>query len=162
RVAIRLWGSPHALEPEELSLEIEVALVRPGPLHNIEPFLGEVIARVVLTLGDAEHLEFTLVPADHKVDAETSFADVVDGYKLLCGDQWVEQRRMHCAKDNEAFGSRKQTGSPGDGLERCAMKIGFPPVALPAADRQHEIDPGLLGHARESEAIGPVCRPTFR
>jgi hypothetical protein len=90
RVPIRLRKGPHALEPEELSIEIEVAPLRPSAFDDIEPFLREIVARVVLALSDAEHLELALVPADHKVDAEASFANMVGGHELLRRYQRME------------------------------------------------------------------------
>ena len=54
------------------AVEIEVVMLGPGALDDVEPFLGEIVAGVVLALGDAEHLELALVPADDEIDAEAS------------------------------------------------------------------------------------------
>src|SRR5262245_64663167 len=128
----------HALEVEEPSVEIEIAAFRPGPLDDIEPFLGKIVARVVLALGHPEHLELALVPSDHEIDAEASFTDVVGGHEFLGRDQRVEQGRMHRAEYGHALGRREEADGPGDGLQRAAVKIGVAAVTLPAADRQHE------------------------
>ena len=69
---------------------------------DVEPLLRVIVARVVLALADAEHLELALVPADHEVDAETAFADVVDGDEFLRGDHRIEQRRVHGAEHRDA------------------------------------------------------------
>ena len=91
RAAERLGIGAHALEPQEVPVEIERVRLRPRLLDGIEPFLGEVVARVVLALGDAEHFELALVPADHQIDAEATFADMIGGDELLGGDQRMEQ-----------------------------------------------------------------------
>ena len=62
-----------------LPCEIEILAVRPGQLDDLDPFLGVVVALVVLALLDAEHVELVLVPADHEVEAEAALADVVGG-----------------------------------------------------------------------------------
>src|SRR5207247_10432090 len=82
-VAVRLGKRAYALELQELSFEIELAAFRPGSLDHIEPLLGERVACIMLALGDAEHLELTLVPPDHQIDAEAPFAAVVRGHEFL-------------------------------------------------------------------------------
>jgi len=47
--------------------EIEVLLRTPGKLDCVEPFLSKFVARLVVALLDAEHLELVLVPADDEV-----------------------------------------------------------------------------------------------
>src|SRR5262245_55577310 len=160
--AERLGIRAHALEPQELSVEIERVRVRPRLLDGVEPFLREVVARVVLALGDAEHLELALVPADHEIDAEATFADMVGGDEFLGGDQRMEQRRVHGAEHGHALRHGEEAHRPGDGLERAAVKIGLAAIALPAADRQHEVDAGLVGHAGEAGAVRPARGPALR
>ena len=152
----------HALELEELSVEIEFVLLGPGALDDIEPFLRVIVAGVVLALLDAEHLELAFVPAGDDVEPEAPFADVVGGDELLGGDQRMEQRRMHGAEHGDPLVARQQAGRPGDGFERGAMEIGVAAVAFPAADRQHEIDAGVVRHTGEPQAIGPARRPALR
>src|SRR6478672_5078117 len=152
----------HALELEELSLKIEIAAFGPGLLDNVEPFLGESVTRIVLALRHAEHLEFSLVPADDEIDAEASFADVVGGHEFLRRDQRVEQGRVHRAEYGHALRRREEADRPGDGLQRAAVKIRVAAVALPPADRQHEVDARLVRHAREAQAVRPTRGPTFR
>ena len=74
----------------------------------------------------------------------------------------MEQRRVHGAEHGDALGRGQQAGRPGDGLQRLAVQIGVAAVALPAADRQHEVDAGLVGHAGEREAVRPARRPALR
>ena len=118
-------------------------MLGPGALDDVEPLLRIIVAVVVLALRDAEHLELALVPADHEVEAEAALADVVGGDELLGGDQGMKQRRVHGAEHGDALGRRQQAAGPGHGLERRAVKVGVAAVALPAADRQHEVDAGL-------------------
>ncbi len=47
--------------------------------NRVDPVLGISVARVVLALLDAEHLELALVPAGHDVEAEAALADMVGG-----------------------------------------------------------------------------------
>src|SRR6516164_10205907 len=93
RVAVGLGVGAHPLEVEEPPMEIEIAAFRPGSLDDIEPFLGEIVAGVVLALRHPEHLELALVPSDYEIDTEASFADVVGGYEFLGRDQRVKERR---------------------------------------------------------------------
>ncbi len=58
----------------------------------------------MLALLDAEHVELALVPADHEVDADAAFADVVGGDEFLGRDQGMKQRRMHRAEYGHALG----------------------------------------------------------
>ena len=161
-VAIGLGIGAHALAVEKPAREIEIAVLGPGPLDDVEPLLRVVITVVVLALRDAEHLELTLVPADHEVDAEAALADVVGGDELLGGDQGMKQRRVHRAEHGDALGGGQEAAGPGHGFERRAVKVGVAAIALPAADRQHEVDAGLVRHARELQAIRPAGRPPLR
>src|SRR5439155_25889485 len=42
-----------------------------------------------------------------------------------------------------------------------ALVVAVAAITLPAADRQHELDPGLVRHLRQRHAIGPVPRPAL-
>src|ERR1700719_4848127 len=42
------------------------------------------------------------------------------------------------------------------------MEIGLAAVTLPARDRQHEIEPRLVGEFRQRQAVLPARRPAFR
>ena len=71
----------------------------------------------------------------------------------------MEQRRVHGAEAGDARGGGEQAGRPGDGLQRLAVQIGVAAVALPAPDRQHEVDAGVVAHLGERKAILPARRP---
>ena len=100
----------------------------------------------MIALLDAEHRELALVPADDDVQPEAAFADMVGGDHLLRRNDRIEQRRMHGAEHGDALGRGEQAGRPGDGLERRALVVGVAAVALPAPDREQEIDAGLVRH----------------
>src|SRR5947208_146085 len=148
------------LELEELSLKIEIAAFRPGLLDHVEPFLGESVTRIVLALRHAEHLEFPLIPADDEIDAEASLADVVGGHEFLGRDQRVEQGRVHRAEYGHALRRREEADRPGHGLQCAAVEIRVAAVALPATDRQNELDAALFPNAREAQAVRPTRGPT--
>src|SRR4029450_1000064 len=90
RVTIGLGIGAHAIELQELPVKVEITAFGPGALDDIEPFLREGGARIVLALGHPEHFELALVPAHHEIDAEASFADVVGGHEFLGRDQRME------------------------------------------------------------------------
>ncbi|WP_258402141.1 hypothetical protein, partial [Pseudomonas aeruginosa] len=56
-----------------------------------------------------------------------------------------------------SLGLGEQTAGPGHGLERRTLIVGGTTIALPAADRQHELDPRPVGHLRQSDAIRPAA-----
>ena len=156
--AERLRLGAHLLQLDVLAVEVEVLAVRPHPLDRVEPVLRVFVAQRVLALLDAEHLELVLVPADHDVQPEAAFADVVGGDHLLGRDDRMEQRRVHGAEHGDALGRRQQPAGPGHGFERRVLIAGLAAIALPAADRQHEVDAGLVGHAHQLADCPARCR----
>ena len=92
--------------------EVEALAFGPDQLDGVDPFLRVVVARFVIALRDAEHLEFVLVPADDDVQPEAPFADVVGGHHLLGRDDEMEQRRMHRAEASDSARRRQQRGRP--------------------------------------------------
>jgi hypothetical protein len=106
--------------------------------------------------------ELALVPADDDVDADAAFADVIRGDEFLGRDQRMKQWRVNGAEHRHALGGGEEANRPGDGFERTAVKIGVAAIALPARDRQHEIEAGFVGKLRQRQTIGPACRPPLR
>ena len=151
-----------ALELDELAREVEILARRPGELDHVEPLLGVGIARLVVAQRGAEHLEFAFVPAADEVETKAPLADVVGGDELLGGDQGRDQRRVHGSEHNEPLGLGEQTAGPGHGLERRTLIVGGTAIALPAADRQHELDARPIGHLRQPHAVRPAARPALR
>ena len=162
RSAIGLGLAADALHVQVLAFEVEVLLVRPDHLDDVDPLLRVFVARFMLALLDAEHREFALVPPDHDVEPEAAFADVVGGHHFLGGNDRVEKRRMHGAEDRHALGESEQARRPGDGLERRALVVGIAAIALPAPDREQEIDADVVGHPGELEIVRPAPRPALR
>ena len=145
-----------------LALEVEVLLVGPDHLDDVDPFLGVIVAVAVLTGIDAEHVELAFVPADHDVEPEAAFADVIGGDHLLRRHHRIEDQRMHGAEHGDAPGAAEEASGPGDGFQRRALIVGVAAIPLPAADRQHEVDTGLVRHLRQALAVRPAARPTLR
>src|ERR1700737_3774492 len=108
RAAIGLGVGTHALEPQELSFEIELDFVRPCPPDDVEPFLGVLIANIMIALLHSEHLELAFVPPDHDIEAEAALPDMVCGDELLGGDQGMKQRCMHGAKYGDVLGRAEE------------------------------------------------------
>jgi hypothetical protein len=121
----------------------------------------QVVAGFVVAQGGAEHGELVRVPAANDVQPEAAVADMVSGDKLFGRDNGVEQRRVHGAEDGQPLGGGEQTGGPGDGFERFALIVSVAAVALPAADRQHELDAGGVGHLRQTQIVRPGPAPAF-
>ena len=57
---------------EAFAVEIELLVVGPGLLQEVEPFGGVFVAVVVRAHVGAEHVELVLEPAAHDVDGEAS------------------------------------------------------------------------------------------
>ena len=112
RAAIGLGLGAHVLQLDELPVEIEVVAVRPHQLDGVDPLLRVFVARGVVALLDAEHLELALVPADHDVESEAALADVIGGDHLLRRDDRMKQRRVHRAEHGDAPGRLQQAGRP--------------------------------------------------
>ena len=145
-----------------MSVEIESLVTVPRLFDDIDPFLRVVVARIVLALLHAEHLELALVPADHDIDADPALADVVGGDEFLGRDQRMKQRCVDRAEYGHALGGAEQAYRPGNRFKRPAVKIGVAAVTLPARDRQHEIEAGLVREPGQSQAVGPTRRPALR
>ena len=73
----------------------------------------------------------------------------------------MEQRRVHGAEHDQVLGLAEKPGGPGDGLERGAHVVGVAAIALPAADRQHELDAVRVAHPGEREIVLPVAGPAL-
>src|SRR5437867_1799943 len=68
---------------------------------------------------------------------------------------------MDCPEDGDALRLRQQARSPGDGLVGCALVIGITAVAFPAANRQQEVDAGLVGHLSQPNVVFPAPGPAL-
>ena len=142
-------------------MKIEILAVGPDHLDDVDPFLRIFVAVLVLALLDAEHVELALVPADHDVEPEAALADVVGGDHFLGGDDGIEDRRVHGAEHGDVLGAGEQPGRPGDGFERRALVVGVAAVALPAPDRQQEVDAGVVRHLRQPLVVRPIAGPAL-
>ncbi len=57
--------------------------------------------------------------------------------------------------------SASSPAGPGHGLQRRALIVGVAAIALPAADRQHEFDAGLVGQLRKRRQSVQFPRPAL-
>ena len=162
RFAVRLRIGACVVELKIAAAEIERAVAGPRELHHVDPFLRIVVALVMLALLDAEHVELAFVPADDNVYADAALADMISGDELLGSDQRMKQRRMNGAEHSHVLGRAQEPDRPGDRLKRAAVKIGIAAIALPARDRQHEIEPSLVTELCQLKTIRPARRPAFR
>jgi len=113
-------------------------------------------------LFDAEHVELAFVPADNDVHSDAAFADMVGGDEFLGRYQRMKQRGVDRAENGHALSGAEKSDSPSDCFERTPVKIRATAVALPARDRQHEIETSIVGQLRQRETVGPACRPALR
>ena len=93
----RLRLAPDRVGVEALAVEIELFVLRPCPLHELEPLGGVFVTIVVRTHLRAEHVEFVLEPSAHHIDGETAVGDVIDRGRHLGHHQWMHQRHMQVA-----------------------------------------------------------------
>src|SRR5262249_7761492 len=77
--AVRLRLALDALHAQVFSLKIEILLVRPDHFDDVDPFLRVFVTGLVIALLHTEHLELALVPANHDVQPEPAYADMVRG-----------------------------------------------------------------------------------
>ena len=134
----------HALEPDELAVEVKILTRRPGELDDVEPLLGVGVARLVVAQRGAEHLEFALVPAADEVEAEAPLTDMVGGDELFRGDQRRDQRRVHGPEHRQPLGLGEQATGPGHRLQGRALIVRLAAITFPTADRQQNSMPARL------------------
>ena len=146
---------------EIFSVVIEILAVGPDQFDDVDPFLRVVVAVLMRALLNTEHVELAFVPADHDIEPEAALADVVGGDHFLRRHHRIEDRRMHGTEHSDVLGGAEQPGRPGDRFQRRALIISVAAVALPAPDRQEEIDAGVVRHDRELLVVGPAARPAL-
>src|SRR5438034_8703557 len=150
-----------AVETVVGSVVIEAGLSGPDPLDDGPPFFALGVAGVVLLLGPAEPVELVLVPAADDVHAEAPAADVIAGGHLLGRDERVMQGNMNRAEHVQTPGGRQEAAGPGDRLEAGSVGVGLAPVALPARDGHHALDPDRVRHLRQLEIVLPAGVPAL-
>ena len=129
---------------DEFAVEIEVLSVRPHHLDSVNPLLTVLVAIFVIALLDSEHIKLVFVPTHDDVEAEPALPDVIGRHELLRRHNRMHERRMHGSKHRDAFRRRQQTGGPSHRLVSRALIIGVAAIALPATDRQQEVQSRLV------------------
>ena len=69
-----LGSASTRVQRDELAVEVERAVAFPDHAHDAQPLRAVGVARFVIALRDAEHLELVFVPAAHDVEAEAAAA----------------------------------------------------------------------------------------
>ena len=69
---------------------------------------------------------------------------------------------MYRAERHDVFGRCKNARRPGEGLQTAAVMVGLAAIALPAAERQQEVEPGGVGHFGGGKVLRPGAFPAFR
>ncbi len=147
------------LQIEEAARIVERLRLGPAARHDVDPFLAQHVAVVVRAEVDAEHVELFLVPAADDVEAEAPLADMVGGHHLLRRDDGVDRGDVHRAERHDPARRGEKARRPGEGLEARPVMVGGPAIAFPAPERQHEVEPGVVGHAGEGEVVPPARLP---
>ena len=155
----RLGLAPQLFAVEELAVMVEGVGFGPQALDQLEPFRRVVVAPVVRRQLQAEHVELVLEPAGHDVEREAAARDVVGGGGHLGHGEGVDQRGVHGGEDRAVAGDGAHGGGPGQALEGAVVEVGLAAIALPAADRQQDLEPGRVGHAGQFGVVLPVHRP---
>ncbi len=153
----RLRLQPPLLDLVEPAFVVELFLPGPQQLEDLEPLDGALIARVVLELLLAKHLDLRLVPAGHDVEVEAAAGHVVDGGSLLGGHDGMDRRHMRRGEDARISGRGADRRRPRTRLEPLSVEVGDTAEALPAADRHQRLELHLIAHARQRQRIRPGC-----
>src|SRR5437660_12257479 len=150
------------MEPVVAPFVVEAGFAGPDSLDDAPPFFALRVPSVVLFLGDAEHLEFVLVPATDYIHAEASLPDVVRRGHLLGRHERMMQGDVDRAEDPEVTGGREQATRPGNRLEAGPVGVGVAAIAFPPRDGHHALESEVVCHLRQLEVILPASLPALR
>ena len=153
--------SEHGLQFVVLAVVVERLVLRPDALDDLDPFLGVVVAAVVIAERDAHHAELDRVPARDDVEAEAAVADVVGGHHLLGGEGRIDEGDVQRAEGRDLPRRGEQPGGPHQRLEGRALGVALALVSVPAADRQQELEPGVVGELRRLDVVVPGGVPAL-
>jgi hypothetical protein len=144
RLLDRLGQQETTLDVVELAVMIEI-LFGPGPLDDAQPFVSHAVPRVMVALFDAEHLYLGAEPAAHDVETETPGGDVVDGGRLLGGQQRMHGRHVGGGEHHQLLGVAGHGRGPGIDLEIVGVEPGAATEMFPAPDRHQEFEADAIG-----------------
>ena len=92
-------GLEHAAgDVEVLPLEVVRSVDGPELLQHLRPLVGDLVALVVLTLGQPEHRELRRVPAGDDVQPEAAAGDMVGGRAHLRGEHRVREGNVQASR----------------------------------------------------------------
>jgi hypothetical protein len=128
----------------------------PELLEHLRPLVGDLVALVVLALGEAEHRELGRVPAGDDVEAEASARDVVGCAHHLGGQHRVGERDVEGREDLDALRRGEQAARPRERLEGAVAEVGAAAVAAPARDRDDRVQADAVGVAGEPQVLLPA------
>ena len=141
---------------------VVAARLRPEPLDDLPPLLRVgVTVVVVLRQVDAHRVVLRLVPAGDDVEPGAAAADLVDGGHLLRGDERVVERGVDRGEDEDALRLGEQPGGERDRVEHALVEVRLAAVPDPARDRQHEVEPDLVGEPAQPEVVVPRRLPAI-
>ena len=121
----------------EAAGEIERFWIGPQPRRDLHPFLGHIVAAVVIKERDAEHVHLRHEPAGDEIEREAAAADVIDGRGLLGGEQGMHGRNVRSGEHARIGGRLGEAGGPGEHLKAFAVEIGLAAKTFPAPDRHN-------------------------
>src|SRR5262245_5696846 len=133
----------------------------PDLFDDAPPLFALGVALVVLALRHPKHLELVLVPATDDVDAEAALANVVRRGHLLGGNERMVQWHVHGAKYIHVLRCGQQATGPGNRFKAGAIGVRLTPIALPACDGDHALDPDLICQLRQSDVVLPTGIPVL-
>ena len=107
-----LWFAEHGLELVVVAVEVERLILRPDAIDDLQPFLGIVVAAVVIAERDAHHAELDRIPARDDVEPEAAVADVVGRHHLLGGEHRIDEGDVERAERRDVLRSRRAVRTP--------------------------------------------------
>jgi hypothetical protein len=87
---------------------------------------------------------------------------VIGRHHLLGGENRIDERDVKRAERRNVLRRGEQPARPGERLESGALGIALALIAMPAADRQQELEARLVGKLCGLDVIIPGGVPPFR
>ena len=153
----RLGLADAILEVEILAFEGD-AWFGPKPLDDLRPFLGQVVARVMVEarVPGVHLLELAAIGAGHDVEPGAAARDVIQGGDHLRCHRRIVQDRVQGRPDFYPAGDRGDPRQHGDGLQAMAPMAGVAAKAAPLAHRHDEIQALAFRQQRRLAVLGPA------
>ena len=143
----------------ELAVEIEGLVLGVDARQDLEPF--EALRVAVVDQIEPEHRELFGVPAANDVEPGPPVRGVVDGRERLGGEHRMRHRHMDGREQGDPLGDAREARREGQGLVRPFAAVELAAEALPAGDRQDELETGLVRHAGDLDDLRPERGPAL-